>query len=75
MARKKIHSTNFAYFTKRVLVSSARAGGIKASKEAMDLMGHIVVSHKGWIIRKYADGRTEKIKRISSTEKLSRVLD
>jgi hypothetical protein len=75
MKRKKINGIQRAYLTKRILIRSARAGGSKAAKEAMKLMGYIIVSENGWIVKKYADGRTKKIKPIASTENLQVVFD
>lgn len=64
-----------AYLTKRILVSSARTAGVKASRDAMKLMGHVVVSHGGYVVRKYSDGRMERIAPIASTTNLKLILD
>lgn len=65
MAGKKKNSNKTTYLTKRILVSTAKAAGTKASKEAMELMGYVVTTHNGWVVKKFADGRIEPIKRIT----------
>lgn len=52
------------YLTKRILISAARRGFKKASEEAMALMGYIVIAKDGWVVKKYADGRIERLNRI-----------
>ncbi len=49
------------YLTKRMLVSAAARGFKKASAEAMQLMGYIVIAKDGWVVKKYADGKIEKL--------------
>jgi hypothetical protein len=53
-----------AYLTKRILVSAARRGFKEAAKEAMQVMGYVVIAHEGWVVKKYADGRIERISQI-----------
>jgi hypothetical protein len=65
-AKKKSATPPSVYLTKRRLASAARAGVRKAAKETMKLMGHTVIAHEGWIVRKYKDGRIEKISRIET---------
>ena len=50
-----------AYLTKRILISAAKRGFREAAKEAMELMGYVVIAHDGWVVKKFADGRMEKI--------------
>jgi hypothetical protein len=73
MAKKR--SNKEPYLTKRILVSAARAGGREAAKNAMDIMGYVVVVKNGWIVRKYPDGTIEKLERLESTENTKLVLD
>jgi len=58
---KDATSDGFAYLTKRLLVSRAKAAGRIASKEAMLTMGYTVIALDGWIVKKYPDGRIERI--------------
>jgi len=64
-----------AYLTKRILVAASKKEGVKAANEAMNIMGYIVTSEKGWVVKKYADGTVEKVKEIASTENLELILD
>ena len=75
MANKKTNGAPHAYLTKRILVSSARRAGLKASKEAMQIMGYIVVAQDGWIIKKFADGRIEKLEAIEPAENVEIAFD
>ena len=52
------------YLTKRRLASAAREGIRKAAAETMKVMGYTVIAENGWVIKKYEDGRTEKISEI-----------
>ncbi len=75
MANAKRRSTKQSspYLTKRRLVSAARAGVRKAAAETMEVMGHTIIAHNGWVVKKYADGKIEKISRIE-TEKTNSAL-
>lgn len=56
------------YLTKRKLASAARAGVRKAATETMQLMGYTIIADRGWVVKKYADGRIEKISPIESVK-------
>ncbi len=66
MSSKGQHVTadGYAYLTKRTLVNKARAAITSASNEAMKIMGYVVVAENGWVVRKNADGTTERIEKI-----------
>jgi len=53
-----------AYLTKRTVVAKAKTAGKKASLAAMQKMGFVVTIQKGWVVKKYADGRIERINAI-----------
>ncbi len=61
---KKSGKRPSVYLTKRRLASAARAGVREAAEETMKLMGHTIIAHEGWIVKKYEDGHIEKISRI-----------
>lgn len=70
----KKSATRKATLTKRVVV---RAGGNavrKASARAMELEGFIVKADNGWVVRHYADGRIERLKRISTVKPTSKIV-
>jgi hypothetical protein len=52
------------YLTKRLLVSAAKSGVRKAAEETMQIMGYTIIAQNGWVVKKYPDGRTLKLKRI-----------
>jgi hypothetical protein len=63
--KSKYNTTDgLAYLTKRTVVAKAKAAGKKASAAAMHTMGFVVTVKGKWIIRKYADGRIERISSI-----------
>ncbi len=61
MAKAKKKAGKRPYLTKRRLASAARTGIRKAAAETMKVMGYTVIAENGWLIKKYADGRIEKI--------------
>ena len=64
--KKSAHATRdgFAYLTKRTVVSKAQSAGKLAADKAMKTMGFVITSHRGWVVKKYKDGRIEKISQI-----------
>lgn len=67
-ARKRPHVTadGYAYLTKRIVVRKASEAGRKASKEAMERMGYVIIARGKWIVRKNQDGSIERLKLIES---------
>ena len=57
-----------AYLTKRTVIAKAKTAGKKASVKAMITMGFVVTVHKGWVVKKYADGSIERINSIQNTQ-------
>lgn len=68
MAKAKKKSIKLPYLTKRRLASAARTGIRKAAAETMHVMGYTVIAENGWVIKKYADGRIEKISPIETVK-------
>jgi len=66
MAKAKRKSSRQPYLTKRRLASAARSGIRKAAAETMQVMGYTVIAENGWVIKKYADGRIEKMSQIET---------
>ncbi|MCW3110092.1 MAG: hypothetical protein JWQ09_4598 [Segetibacter sp.] len=63
------------YLTKRILISAASTGFTQAAARTMSVMGQNVVVRNGWVIRVYADGRTERISKIDRNNNTPLVLD
>ncbi len=57
-------SDGYAYLTKRTVINTAKAAVKKAAKQAMEIMGYVVVAEGEWIVKKYKDGHTEKITKV-----------
>jgi hypothetical protein len=66
MAKAKKKSARQPYLTKRRLAGAARTGIRKAAAETMHVMGYTVIAENGWVIKKYADGRIEKLSPIET---------
>ena len=63
--KSKYNTTDgHAYLTKRTVVTKAKTAGKKASADAMRTMGFVVTVQKGWVVKKFADGHTERISSI-----------
>jgi hypothetical protein len=54
MHKKK--NSKHPYLTKRFLISASKLGIRQAAKEAMDIMGYVVIAHNGWVVKKFQDG-------------------
>lgn len=54
------------YLTKRLLLRLAKKGFKEAGENAMRRMGYIVIAQDGWVIKKYADGRIEKLSQLET---------
>ena len=59
---------NTAMLTKRILIRAAKAGIQEAAAETMKVMGCNVIAKNGWVVRIYADGRTERIGPITASK-------
>ena len=55
--------------TKKILIEAASEGFSKAAAKTMKVMGHNVIVKNGWVVKKFADGRIEKISKLKSTNK------
>ena len=63
------------YLTKRILVRAARLGVRQAAAETMAVMGFNVVAHDGWVVKRFQDGRIERITPIKPAENNEVILD
>ena len=68
MAKAKKSPEKGPYLTKRRLVSAAKAGFRKAAAETMEVMGYLIIAQDGWVIKKYADGRIERLSPIEQID-------
>jgi hypothetical protein len=65
--KKSAYATRdgFAYLTKRTMVTKAQSAGRIAAQKAMETMGFVVTTSKGWVVKKYADGAIVRIAKIA----------
>lgn len=70
-----VKKTSGNYLTKRILVSAASIGFMRAAARTMSVMGQNVVARDGWVVRVYADGRTERISKIDRNNNSPIALD
>lgn len=66
-AKKTAAKKQTNYLTKRILTKAAKAGFSKAAAETMQQMGYNVIVKRGWVVKKYADGRIERIEQLRKT--------
>ena len=52
---------NNSYLTKRIVTSAARISITQAASETMRIIGYNVIVRRGWLVKKFIDGRIEKI--------------
>lgn len=62
-------ATEGAYLTKRVLVRAVSKGFKVAAERAMSMQGFNVIAENGWVVKVYADGRKEQIKKIAQVKR------
>lgn len=63
--KSKYNTTDgLAYLTKRTIVAKAKMAGKKAAAAAMHTMGFVITVQGGWVVKKFADGRIERISSI-----------
>ncbi|MCP5347100.1 MAG: hypothetical protein R3F41_08110 [Gammaproteobacteria bacterium] len=57
-----------AYLGKRELKRAASKGIREASKQAMEVAGSVLTVEDGWLVRRYEDGRVEKIEKLPAAK-------
>jgi hypothetical protein len=62
-------ATDLEYLTKRALVRAVYIGFKVAAEKTMRMQGFNVVAEDGWVVKVYADGRRERIKRIAPVKR------
>lgn len=55
--------------TKKILIEAASEGFSIAAAKTMEVMGYNVIVKDGWVVKKHADGRVEKLSKLESTDK------
>ena len=52
--------------TKKILKEAASVGFSKAAAKTMKVMGYNVIVQNGWVVKKFADGRIQKISKLKT---------
>ena len=65
-SKKAPPSKSVSYLTKRILTSAAKSGFSSAAAATMQAMGYNVIVQNGWVVKKFADGRIEKITKLET---------
>lgn len=71
--KKQSSAIDKPYLTKRILITAANAGIRRAAIETMDIMGYTIIANNSWVVKKYADGRIEKISKINIPKKAAKI--
>ncbi len=66
--------TKKAYLTKRVVVRAAGSAMRKASAKALEAAGYTVVVKDGWVVKKDADGKITRIKKVETTKRPAKIV-
>ncbi|MDD5363526.1 MAG: hypothetical protein PHN88_15495 [Ignavibacteria bacterium] len=56
------------YLTTRILESALKKAARNLTERAMLVRGYIVTTEKNWVVKKYKDGRVERIKKIQAAK-------
>lgn len=68
--RRKVET----YLTKRIVARAARKAINDAAEKAMTVMGFTIVAQGEWIIKKYADGKVEKVTKITHVNRRRKIV-
>lgn len=52
--------------TRKILKEAASVGFSKAAAKTMKVMGYNVIVKNGWVVKKFADGRIQKISKLKT---------
>jgi hypothetical protein len=61
LAREK---RGYAYLTTERLISEAQKAGKEAAAKSMEVMGYIMISQDGWVVKQFKDGTIEKVEEL-----------
>lgn len=63
------------YISTRLVARKSKIAFQEKARNAMDANGYVVIVNEGWVVKKFADGRVEKIKQLSESANLTILLD
>ncbi|MCH6201938.1 hypothetical protein MMU07_20335 [Aquiflexum sp. LQ15W] len=53
------------YVTTRLVEKRSKKAFKEGAKKAMKSNGYVIIAQDGWVVKKYADGKIEKLEQIS----------
>lgn len=59
------------YLTTRILERALKKYTKNLTQKAMDIQGYVVIAEGDWIVKKFKDGKIEKIKKYKNFKKKS----
>lgn len=62
------------YLTKRILVSAAKKASRAASQEVLETRGYNLIAEQGWLLKCYADGTKERIKKLPEVNRPNKIV-
>lgn len=63
------------YISTRLVSRKSKRAFQEGAKRAMAANGYVVIVNEGWVVKKFSDGRIEKIEQLSGTKNLKVILD
>ena len=66
---------NSEYLTKKLLIRATSKGFKEASANAMSVAGSIVIVKNGWVVRKFKNGKEERIEKVHKSSTRTLALD
>lgn len=64
------------YLSTRLVSRKSKSAFKEGARRAMKKNGYLVIVHEGWIVKKFADGRIEKLEALKSDQQsLKLILD
>jgi hypothetical protein len=62
------------YIRTRLVKKQSQIAFQEGAQKAMAVNGYVVIAQQGWIVKKYSDGKIEKIKEIDTNNVFSTVI-
>jgi len=64
------------YISTRMVSRKSKSAFQEGAKNAMNVNGYVVVAHEGWVVKKYSDGRIERMQELDNNDQnLELILD
>jgi hypothetical protein len=63
------------YISTRLISRKSKRAFRDGARRAMTANGYVVIVYDGWVVKKFSDGKIEKIEKLSDTHNLKVILD